>query len=162
MLDKNILERLFRQYYGKMIRLASILLGDDTEAQDVVQDVFAKLMEHDYEMAGNKAEAYLMSAVRNSCMNVIRRKNVVQRVRDLLPVDDQDLQSVEQQINELEQIHAFVDTQFKEPYRSIFNLRFDEDLTLKEISARLGLNINTVYKYLNQGIQRIRIQFNNE
>ena len=41
--DKSILEGLFRQHYGKMTHLARTLLHDDAEAQDVVQDVFARL-----------------------------------------------------------------------------------------------------------------------
>ena len=45
MLDKNILEGLFRQHYGKMIHLAGTLLGNNDEAEDVVQDVFARLLE---------------------------------------------------------------------------------------------------------------------
>ena len=44
MLDRKILERLFRQNYSGMIRLASVLLGNDKEAEDVVQDVFERLM----------------------------------------------------------------------------------------------------------------------
>lgn len=161
MLDKNILEGLFRQHYGKMIHLACILLADDDEAQDVVQDVFARLMEHNHPMSGEKVEAYLMSAVRNGCLNAIRQKNVRQRVRELLPVDDDDAQPCDHMIDELEQIHTFVDTQLKEPYRTIFNLRFDEDMTFQEIATCLNLSIGAVFKYLNQAIQRIRIQFNN-
>lgn len=162
MLDKNILEGLFRQHYGKMMHLASILLGDDAEAQDVVQDVFVRLMEHDYMMTGEKVEAYLMTAVHNGCLNAIRNKKAGQRVRDLLPVDDDDVQPIERQIDELERVHSFVDTQFKEPYRSIFNLRFDKDMTLQEIASRLDLSIGAVHKYLHQAIQRIRILLNND
>jgi len=163
MFDKNTIEGLFRQHYGKMINLASILLADDAEAQDVVQEVFARLMEHDFQMSVSKVEGYLMTAVRNSCLNAIRQKGVRQRVRGLLPVDEaDDVQSVQGQIDKLEQVHTFVDTRLKEPYRSIFNLRFDEDLTLKEIAATLGMNVSTVYKYLNQAIQRIRIHMEKE
>jgi len=163
MRDKNITENLFRQHYGKMIHLARTLLVDDAEAQDVVQEVFARLLEKDFQMAGNKTEAYLMSAVRNDCINHIRKKNLRERIRSLYPIDEAlDGQPFGQQEDELEQIHDFVETRLKEPYRSIFRLRFDEDMTLKDIGAHLGLNINTVYKYLNQCIQRIRVQFNNE
>jgi DNA-binding CsgD family transcriptional regulator len=35
-------------------------------------------------------------------------------------------------------------------------MRFDDDMTLKEIAAKLDMNINTVYKYLVQSIQRVR------
>ena len=163
MRDKNITEGLFRQHYGKMIHLARTLLVDDAEAQDVVQEVFARLLEKDFRMAGSKTEAYLMSAVRNGCINHIRKKNLRERVRSLYPVEEAlDSQSIGQHDDELELIHDFVETQIEEPHRSIFRLRFDEDMTLKEIGTRLGLNINTVYKYLNQCIQRIRVQLTNE
>lgn len=163
MLDKNILEGLFRQHYGKMTHLARTLLGNNDEAEDVVQDVFARLLEKDFLMTGGKTEAYLMSAVRNYCLNLIRKKNLRERVQHLLPVDELDDQRfIEEQMQELEQIHAFVYTQVEEPHKSIFLLRFDEDLTLKEIAARLGLSQSTVYKYLIQCIQRVKIHFNNE
>ena len=163
MLDKNILEGLFRQHYGKMTHLARTLLGDDAEAQDVVQDVFARLLENDYQMTGSKTEAYLMSAVRNRCINLIKKKSLREKVKNLHPVDEvDDTRPIEQLMNELEQIHTFVETNIEEPHRSIFFMRFDEDLTFKEIADRLNLNLSTVYKYLNQCIQRIRVQFNNE
>jgi len=60
--DNSILEGLFRQHCGKMIHLARTLLHDDDESKDVVQDVFARLLENDYQMTGSKTEAYLMSA----------------------------------------------------------------------------------------------------
>jgi DNA-binding CsgD family transcriptional regulator len=34
-------------------------------------------------------------------------------------------------------------------------------LTMAEIAHRLGLNPNTAYKYLMQGIQRVRNHFKN-
>ena len=59
----------------------------------------------------------------------------------------------------LEAIQACANT-FTEPHHSIFHLRFDEDLSLKEIAQRLGMNQNTVYKYLRQSIQQIRSYLN--
>ena len=43
MLEKRILEQLFRQNYSEMIHLARVLLGDDGEAEDVVQDIFLRV-----------------------------------------------------------------------------------------------------------------------
>ena len=163
MLDKNILEGLFRQHYGKMTHLARTLLGNDAEAQDVVQDVFARLLENEYKMTGSKTESYLMSAVRNRCINLIRKKRLQERVKNLYPIDEtDDNQSIGEQMEELEQINAYVQAQVEEPHRSIFILRFAEDLTFKEIADRLGLSLGTVHKYLCQCIQQIRIHFNNE
>ena len=44
MTDRKDIERLFRQHYRQMYRLATILLHDDAESKDVVHDVFAQLL----------------------------------------------------------------------------------------------------------------------
>ena len=157
MYDKNILEGLFRQHYGKMIHLAGTLLGDETEAQDVVQDVFAQLLENEYQISGNKTEAYLMSTVRNRCLNHIRKMQVRERFKRLYPLDEADVSlPLEDILAELDQINAIVDTQIEEPHKTIFRLRFDEELTIHEIATRLDLSVGTIYKYLRQCISRIK------
>ena len=39
-------KELFHSEYGRMFKAAYILLGDEDEAKDAVQDVFARLWEH--------------------------------------------------------------------------------------------------------------------
>jgi DNA-directed RNA polymerase specialized sigma subunit len=74
-----------------------------------------------------------------------------------MPIEDEvDLQPIDKQFEWLDDIAAYVDGQMDEPHRSIFHLRFDEDLTVSEIARRLGLNPNTSYKYLMQSIQKIK------
>ena len=159
MLDKRILEQLFRQNYSEMILLARVLLGDDGEAEDVVQDIFLRIADSDI-LPQN--DSYLITAVRNACLNKIRQMQLHERVKNLLPIEDEtDLQPIDKQLDQLEDISAFVDEQLEEPHRSIFHLRFDDDLTVAEIARRLGLNPNTAYKYLVQSLQQIRHHFNN-
>ena len=168
MLDKRILEQLFRQNYSEMIHLARVLLGDDGEAEDVVQDIFLRIADSDILRPEGlsvarippKNDSYLLIAVRNACLNRIRQMQLHERVKNLLPIEDEtDLQAIDRQLEQLEDISAFVDEQLEEPHRSIFHLRFDEDLTIAEIARRLGLNPNTAYKYLAQSIQRISNHF---
>ena len=155
--DKSILEGLFRQHYGKMTHLARTLLHDDAEAQDVVQDVFARLLENEYQMTGSKAEAYLMSAVRNRCLNRIRNMQLRERFKNLHPLDEaNESHSIEEMMAALEQINAIVDAHIEEPQRTIFSLRFDEELTFQEIASRLDISVGAVYKYLRQCISRIK------
>ena len=157
MLDKRTLEQLFRRNYSEMIRLARVLLAGDGEAEDVVQDVFLRVANSDI---SPKNDSYLLTAVRNACLNRIRQMHLYDKVKRLMPIeDDSDLQPIDKQLEQLEDISAFVDEQLEEPHRSIFHLRFDEDLTIAEIARRLGLNPNTTYKYLAQSIQEIRNHF---
>ena len=159
MLDKRLLERLFRQNYSGMIRLARTILGDDGEAEDVVQDVFVRVIETG---TSEPTPAYLYASVRYGCINLIRQKRLHEQVHELMPVDVEfDMQPVEQQTDRLDRIAAFVDEWLKEPHRSIFHLRFDLDLTVSEIAKRLEMNPNTTYKYLMQCIQQIRQFFMN-
>ena len=159
MLEQKILEQLFRQNYSKMIHLARVLLGDDKEAEDIVQDIFLHVADSDILP---KNDGYLLTAVRNACLNRIRQMQLHDKVKNLLPVYDKtDQQAIEKRLEWLDDISSFVDEQLKEPHRSIFHLRFDDDLTIGEIAKRLGLNPNTTYKYLMQSIQRIRHYFEN-
>lgn len=157
MLDNRILEQLFRRNYSNMTRLARVLLGDDGEAEDIVQDIFLRVAGRDFMP---KNDSYLLIAVRNACLTKIRQMQLHEQVKRLLPIESEtDLQPVEKQQGRHEDITTFVDEQLKEPHRSIFHLRFDEDLTIKEIACRLGLSPNTTYKYLAQSILQIKNHF---
>jgi len=160
MLEQRILEGLFRQNYSEMIHLARVLLGNDGEAEDVVQDVFLRVAD------GNivpKNDHYLLTAVRNACLNRIRGMQLRERVKRMMPVEDEaELQPIDKRLERLDDIAAYVDEQLEEPHRSIFHLRFDEDLTVSEIARRLGMNQNTAYKYLVQSMERIRQHFKNQ
>lgn len=45
MTNRNDIERLFKAHYAQMYRLAKALLHDDDLARDIVQDVFASLLD---------------------------------------------------------------------------------------------------------------------
>ena len=157
MLEQRIVEGLFRQNYSEMIHLARILLSNDEEAEDVVQDIFLRIAHRDTVPLN---DCYLLTAVRNACLNRIRQMQLHDKVKSLMPMDDEtDLQPIDKQLERLDDIAAFVDEQVEEPHRSIFHLRFDDGLTVAEIARRLGLNPNTAYKYLMQSIQQIKNHF---
>ena len=154
---KQYIEQLFRRNYSKMIHLASVLLGDDEEAEDVVQNVFLCVADGDIPP---KNDYYLLTAVRNACLNRIRQMHLHDKVKRLMPLEDDSSQHpIDKRLERLDDIATYVDEQLEEPHRSIFHLRFDEDLTISEIARRLGLNPNTAYKYLMQSIQQIRLHF---
>ena len=154
---EQFIEQLFRQNYSEMIHLARVLLGNDEEAEDVVQDIFLRIADSDIPPQNDR---YLLTAARNACLNRIRQMRIHDRVKGLMPIEDEaDLQPIDKRLERIDEIAAYVDEQLEEPHRSIFHLRFDEDLTVSEIARRLGLNPNTAYKYLMQTIQRIRHHF---
>ena len=157
MIDKTILHRLFCQYYSEMFHLARTLLYVDEEAEDVVQDVFVRLMEKDIFPPDDKARSYLMTAVRNGCINRIKKKSMTEQIQSLYPIEaDTDLLFIEERLETLDAVCDYADSHLSEPHRTIFRLRFKEDLTLKEIAQQLGMNLKTVFKYLSQSIQEMQ------
>lgn len=159
MVDKRLIKVLFYKYYGEMMRLARTLLYVDAEAEDVVQDVFMRLMEADILPDEDKTRAYLLSAVRNGCFNCIRRKSLTERVKNLYPLEmEGGWQDVDDRMEKLDTVCDFAENQLKEPHRTIFRLRFKEGLRLREIATELDMNIKTVFKYLSQSIKDIQRQ----
>ena len=80
MTDQGELEALFKQHYRRMYRLATILLHDDVESKDVVHDIFARLLDDYRDLREETAESYLLTSVRNRCLNVIRSRQIQERV----------------------------------------------------------------------------------
>ena len=68
------IERLFRQHYDRMIRLARTMLYDDEESRDVVSEVFATLVKTD--IMPKNVESYLITSVKNRCLNLLEHKEV--------------------------------------------------------------------------------------
>ena len=64
------IERLFRQHYERMYRLARTILYDADECRDVVSDVFEHLLREDTVLLPDTEEAYLLRSVRNRCLNI--------------------------------------------------------------------------------------------
>lgn len=64
-------ERAYREHGAVLIVFAASILGERSRAQDVVQQVFLRLVERPVERPEN-ARAYLFSAVRNASMNELR------------------------------------------------------------------------------------------
>ena len=160
MLDRKILERLFRQNYSGMIRLASVLLRDDSEAEDVVLDVFERLTR--MESSASITTGYLMTAVHHGCLNVIRKKKLQEQVSSFYPVEmEEEINPISRQLDQLAEIQHCID-KMEEPCHAILRMRFDDELTIREIAEHTKLSIGTVHKYLHQGIQQIKLHLNQE
>ncbi|MBR6169961.1 MAG: sigma-70 family RNA polymerase sigma factor [Bacteroidaceae bacterium] len=160
MIDKTILHRLFCLHYSEMIRLARTLMYDYSEAEDIVQDIFVRLMQSDILPADDKVRAYLMTAVRNGCINRIRKKSITNQFRELYSMDiDSDWQHIEQRMETIDAICDYAENHLQEPHLTIFRLRFEDDMKLKDIANQLGMNLKTVFKYLSQSIDEIQKHF---
>ena len=159
MTDKKKLETLFKQYYRQMYRLATILLHDDAESKDVVHDIFAQLLDDHRDLREDTAESYLLTSVRNRCLNVIRSRQIQERVEHLYLLDlDTTISPTEHLNEELKALQKGI-AQLDPPiYRDIILQHFRDGITFKEIANHMGVSETTIYKHLRRALSQLRQQ----
>ena len=159
MTDQKKLEKLFKQYYRQMYRLATMLLHDDAESKDVVHDIFAHLLRNSQDLREDTAESYLLTSVRNRCLNVIRSRQIQERVEHLYLLDiDTNITPTERLEEELEALYKGIDQLEPPVCRDIIMQHFRDGITFKEIANRLGVSETTVYKHLRRALNQLRTQ----
>ena len=163
MTDQSKLEKLFRQHYRQMYRLATMLLHDDTESKDVVHDIFAHLLRESQDLREETAESYLLTSVRNRCLNVIRSRQIQERVEHLYLLDlDTTITPTERLEEELKTLYKGIDQLTPPVCRDIIMQHFRDGVTFKEIAFRLGVSETTVYKHLRRALNQLRTYLNNK
>lgn len=156
------IERLFKQHYRAMYRLASILLHDDDESKDIVHDVFARLLVEQVELNEDTAQYYLLLSVRNQCLNVIRNRKIHEQIHKyMLPVDEVEHTSPEELEREIDVLKAGINKLFPPICREIIRLHFTENLPFREIAVRLGVSETTIYKHLRSALDQLRQSLKN-
>jgi len=78
----NSFDFFFRQYYTVLCYFANSILHNEEEAKDIVQDCFVKLW--DTQTINERSEtvkSFLYTAVRNKCVDFLRKKKVIQKAK---------------------------------------------------------------------------------
>lgn len=147
------IELLFKEHYPVMLKLAVMLLHDKEEARDIVHDVFTRLLDGDIRFNKDKAEAFLLSCVRNSCLNVMRSRSTrEQAMRLYLP--DESTEGLEERVQALQD--GLKD--LKPPIcLDIVLMHYRDGMTFKEIAAHYGVSETTIYKHLREAMNQLRL-----
>ena len=162
-------ELLFRNYYRPLCLYALHYLKDVEAVEDVVQDCFVRMLESDEEPSN--ARAWLYTAVRNRCIDVLRRNTPVVgglqpegldgvSSSDFLP-HDLDGAISDEEAQERSDVEAAlweaIDA-LPQRCREIFLLSKRDGLTYSEIAQRLGLSQKTVEHQISKALHRLRGQ----
>lgn len=157
-------EQLFHSEYGRMYRLAYILLGDEDEAKDAVQDVFASLWDGSITLREESQRSYLLTCVRNRCLNIIAQWERHRKAEKQLSTADQlDFPEPWQGRSDddlLEIILHYIDGWLTPQTSKIIHMHFDDRKSYKEISSSLGISLSAVNKHIVQGMKKLRQTFN--
>ena len=160
-MTKSELEILFKTHYAAMYRLAVSLLYDADEARDVVSDVFASLLDVGMTIRSDHARGFLLTCVRNSCINVSRHKQMRERFIKLYSTGSEPQVTGPDDSMMLAELRDYIDNQLPPLSRRIFTLRYLQDMTCQQVADAVGVSRVTVHHHLSQSLEKINAYFNN-
>jgi RNA polymerase sigma-70 factor (sigma-E family) len=150
---------LFRQHYAELVRLAVMMVGDRPTAEDVVQDVFARLhARRDRTRLAGDPLAYVRACVLNGCRTVLRRRSITLRhAGSRAPLPDLPHDSAEQEVIQAEgrrQVFAAL-AKLPRRRREVLVLRYYLGLREAEVAAVLGITPGTVKSTTARGLRAL-------
>lgn len=145
--DREALEELVRLYYGKIYNYIFYRVTDRTVAEDLTQEVFAKLTK--------SIHSYLPTASFSAFLYRIARNTVIDHLRTAKPADE--LPETVTAPDSLKQIEDRLDVQMllsrlPEEQRECILLYYMQELTYREISQILGIPIPTAKSRVQRGL----------
>lgn len=166
MLDKNttdereeLVHRALIEFESALIGYAASIVKDEDRAKDVVQDTFIKLYEQDPEKVKRSLKAWLFTVCRNRCFDIIRKEKRMINVEDdqLTVIQDagDDPSRAAERADEHSNVIKFLD-RLPENQREVIRLKFEGDMSYKEISQVTQLSVSNVGFLIHAGIKRLR------
>ncbi|MDR1273362.1 MAG: RNA polymerase sigma-70 factor [Odoribacteraceae bacterium] len=157
--DVRSFERLFRAYYSPLCDYCQGIVGEETAAEDLVEEVFAYLWKHrETIQLRASARAYLYAAARHGALNLLKRRAMERahspRLAEFITYL-QETEYSEQELSELAEARRALD-ELPARCREIFLMNCMEDKTYKEIAGELRLSVNTVKSHLSKAHRRLR------
>ncbi|PTT04176.1 RNA polymerase subunit sigma-70 [Pedobacter sp. HMWF019] len=163
--DQSAFTEIYNRYWSVMYAHVYKMLRDREEAKDVIQEIFSKLWLKATEIRSNQNLAGLLYvAARNRVLNLMEQnrvrndyvKSIASFISEIDPsaidhVDEKKLtQIIEQEILNL-----------PPKMREIFEMSRKENLSHKEIAAKLNISDQTVKKQVQNALKIIRPKISN-
>jgi|SRR5687768_2588014 len=152
--DATKLGRWFDSYGAQLLLYARQWLSRGGEAEDIVQDVFLRLIEQPQEPQNVKA--WLYRAVRNAAVSAVRtRRRRAEREQHVARDRPEWFQQTPGDLIDARAAQAAL-AKLPEAQREIVVLRIWARMTLQEVSETTGLPISTVHDNYRTALAAVR------
>lgn len=152
---KPTFERLFKDNYPHMYRMAFSMVEDADDAKDVVSQVFMQMWRSKPQVSDGSMRGYLLAATRNQCLHQLRQRQLQREMEAELQLAAQD--SVDEEREELmRQLQQVIDENLTEQDRRVLSLHYDEEKTYSETATILGISTAAVNKHITRSLAKIR------
>ena len=153
--SKQEFERLFKDSYPHMYRMAFSMVENADDAKDAVHQVFAQIWRNKLWVANDSIRAYLLAATRNQCLHTLRSRQLQRQMEEEL---QQEITASENEEHEelMQQLRQVIDNNLTEQDRRVLNLHYYEEMTYAETASVLGISASAVNKHITRSLAKIR------
>jgi RNA polymerase sigma-70 factor, ECF subfamily len=157
--NERIFDYLFHLYYSGLVVYAKKFLSVQTEAEDIVQEIFVNLWIHRASFSIDQSiKAYLFTAIKNRCIDNLRHQAVTSKAEKILAERmeisyNEDHLLIESELRGL--INAAIQ-KLPSVCREIFIMNRFEGLKPSEIAEKKGISIRTVEGHIGKALKIMR------
>ena len=158
--DEEAFAGLYNKYAPELISFASSRLSSLEEARDMIHDLFVYLWEERAELNIKiSLRAFLFAAIRYRIIDHFRHKDVLKRYENkLAALSFTQVSETELRLNvkELNQVLETAINELSPKVKEVYRMSRSENLTIKEIAARLNRSEQTIKNQLTTAIAQLR------
>lgn len=165
--DRAAFLQFYDQYASLLLSVAVRVLGDQREAEDVLQDVFTQIWQKSsgYDAALGTLSSWAVTLTRNKAIDRIRASTRRRRLMEEIAIEAETLEPERAaSANELlhgreraQRIRAAL-AELSPDQRQVIELAFFAGLSQSEIAARLNEPLGTIKARIRRGMLRLREQ----
>jgi RNA polymerase sigma factor (sigma-70 family) len=159
MSSKDWIRSALAQHEGALTRYALHLTGDIERARDVVQDTFLRLWSQKPSRVHDHLAQWLFTVCRNRALDVLRKDNRMSTTFEVelaaQPASGPGPSRVLEKKEELSRVLGILET-LPANQQEVIRLKFQNDLTYREISQVTELSVSNVGFLLHTGLQTVR------
>ena len=153
--SKQRFERLFKDSYPHMYRMAFSMVEDADDAKDAVNQVFTQMWKGKPDVSEESVRGYLLAATRNQCLHLLRQRQLQQQMEEELrqTAENSSNEEREELLCELQQV---INDNLTEQDRRVLQLHYEEEMTYQETATVLGISPSAVNKHITRSLAKIR------
>ena len=149
---------LINRLQGPLIRYAMLVTGDLESARDVVQDTFLQLCSENRASLNGHLEPWLYTVCRNRALDVRRKEGRMNPFTEtaIEPISDSTDSLVSMERTETLRSALRILETLPTRHQEVIRLKFQNELSYKEISQVTGLSVTNVGFLIHAGLKTIR------
>ena len=152
---KQKFERLFKDNYPHMYRMAFSLVENADDAKDAVHQVFAQIWRGKPQISEDSIRGYLLAATRNQCLHMLRSRQLRREMETELQRETEGTLSEERE-ELLQQLRQVINDNLTEQDRRVLQLHYEDEMTYQETASVLGISASAVNKHITRSLAKIR------